>query len=400
MALSACLVTGSERAAIATIEIRGPGAGEVIAKNLRLATRRAVVRGEVRYGTWQAHAGSEPAAAPGESVVLVCIDSLGDLKTAGPEIKQVVQHEDFWELHCHGGQIAAQRILHDLQQSGVAVLDQDQWQAACGQDELDRESVTALTHTLTTRAAGYVLDQVRGAMQGFAQRSLAATDENRSGAMAEIRSHAAEILRFAEFGLHLTKPWAVVLAGMPNAGKSSLVNALVGYRRSITLDQPGTTRDLLHADAVLDGWPIQFCDTAGIRQDTADEIERMGIERAQASISSADLVIWVDDAAVGRCPVDPSLRASARRWIHVLNKIDLLNRVPQSAAPGSIETSATTAVGIDSLRRSIISTLIPELPPSGAPVPINERQVDALRQVLAAEGVISLRHALKRLLGS
>jgi tRNA modification GTPase len=88
----------------------------------------------------------------------------------------------------------------------------------------------------------------------------------------------------------------VVIAGPPNVGKSSLINALLGYQRAIVFDQPGTTRDVLTATTAIDGWPVELADTAGIREGD-DAIETEGVARALAEIRAADLVVEVWDAS-------------------------------------------------------------------------------------------------------
>ena len=96
-------------------------------------------------------------------------------------------------------------------------------------------------------------------------------------------------------GLRLVKPWRVVVSGPVNAGKSSLVNALAGFSRSIVSAEPGTTRDVLETRIVLDGWEIDLIDTAGLREpdEVASATERAGIERALAAAVTADLVLQV-----------------------------------------------------------------------------------------------------------
>ena len=141
-------------------------------------------------------------------------------------------------------------------------------------------------------------------------------------------------------------------------GKSSLINAIVGYERAITMDLPGTTRDVLRAETVLDGWPIELMDTAGMRE-AADEIEREGVGRAAAAVARADLVVWVRDGEAS-LPIDPDWPAVIR----VCNKVDA------GATPGSGElgTSTVTGVGVEALQDAIVQALVPEVPPPGSPV--------------------------------
>ncbi len=174
----------------------------------------------------------------------------------------------------------------------------------------------------------------------------------------------------------------VVLAGPPNVGKSSLINALVGYPRAIVHDAPGTTRDLVTAPAALAGWPVELTDTAGLRL-TDDPLEAAGVELAQARLSSADTIVLVFDI---RQPWDETAKRLTARWpaaIVVHNKSDL-------AAPGldwrpeGICTSATTGHGLGELERAIVEHLVPVEPSAGMAVPFAGRQVECLQHIAAA----------------
>jgi tRNA modification GTPase len=208
--------------------------------------------------------------------------------------------------------------------------------------------------------------------------------------------HAAaaidQLLAHASLGLHLTRPWKVVLAGAPNAGKSSLVNALVGYERSIVYAQPGTTRDAVGVETAVAGWPVRLVDTAGLREST-DPVERAGVAIARRQIAQADLTILVYDAADPRsiaasvtaagatgdgqaADADPSLRLSDA--LLVANKIDLVAKGQRDALAG-LPTSALAGDGIAGLLRAIGRRLVPAPPDRGAAVPFTTEQVDALR---------------------
>ena len=154
----------------------------------------------------------------------------------------------------------------------------------------------------------------------------------------------------------MTRPWRIVLTGEPNVGKSSLLNALLGYERSIVFDQPGTTRDALRAITAIDGWPVELFDTAGLRT-PGDSLEAAGLERAREQLAAADCVLHVTDASQV-ATVEPR-----RGAILVGNKSDLIDG-PLCAAwqqrhPGGILVSAKTGAGIDELCRILSGRLVP-----------------------------------------
>ncbi|MYA31541.1 MAG: tRNA uridine-5-carboxymethylaminomethyl(34) synthesis GTPase MnmE [Gammaproteobacteria bacterium] len=152
-------------------------------------------------------------------------------------------------------------------------------------------------------------------------------------------SEAAERGRILRDGLN------VVISGRPNAGKSSLLNALAGEPAAIVADEPGTTRDLVRAEISIDGIPVELIDTAGLRS-AEGGVEREGVRRARAARDEADLVLDVWDAAAGGPQPRP-----AGRTIVVRNKIDLTGEAPGGAGDGTVSLSARTGAGLDSLRR-------------------------------------------------
>ena len=404
IAVTACLITGRERAAIAIISLCGNHAFEIINQNFTPATTREICRGDVRYGIWHGPGIKGDNTVPTESVVVAFLDATDHRENgAGPFFGTTkpldANTAENWEIHCHGGAAAIQRILDDIGAAGATIVDSDEVLARAGISELRQEALNAIGRTMTVRTAAVVLDQVRGAMTNFVSDARLQLEGNSENAIDFIHRQAKEILSFSEFGKHLTEPWSVVLAGSPNVGKSSLINAIVGYQRSITLDRPGTTRDVLHADAIIDGWPILLSDTAGIRTNPAESIERLGIERAREALRMADLVLWIEAAPGCESTAPPVDLESTRRWLRVVNKIDLARQLSTSPKSQAVQTSATLGTGIDALRQAIVTKLTPKLPPTGFPVPLGKRQVGILKDILAAENATSLQQLLKQLQG-
>ena len=143
----------------------------------------------------------------------------------------------------------------------------------------------ALADARTMRTAAILLDQYNGAC---ARHSSKSKSRVQAGKAPAARRQAEALLAHAATGLHLVKPWQVVIAGRPNVGKSSLINAIAGYQRAIVHSPPGTTRDIVTVQTAMDGWPVEISDTAGLRE-SDDPIERAGIELAREKITAADL---------------------------------------------------------------------------------------------------------------
>src|SRR4029079_15424602 len=153
----------------------------------------------------------------------------------------------------------------------------------------------------------------------------------------------------------------------PNVGKSTLVNALVGYERAIVFDQPGTTRDLVSAVTALDGWPIELTDTAGLRK-SDQALEQEGIVRAKAEMQVADLVLLVFDATQAWSRNDETLVQEWSNALVVYNKCDLLaaradGTDARDGGPTGLLTSAKTGVNIAELIGRIVMRLVPAAPP-------------------------------------
>lgn len=182
----------------------------------------------------------------------------------------------------------------------------------------------------------------------------------------------------------------VVIAGPPNAGKSSLVNAIAGEERAIVTDIPGTTRDHIEVPLSLEGIPVLLTDTAGLRQ-TEDQVEAIGVARAKRLVAGADVLVWLGD------PADPPLHP---RLLCVHPKVDLTGH---AAAPdGSIALSSLTGEGLQELLKRV-SVEARSLLPGEDAIALNRRQAshisaaaDALEEAAAASEVVIVAEGLRR----
>jgi len=202
------------------------------------------------------------------------------------------------------------------------------------------------------------------------------------GRLQALRADVAAILAEAAQGALLNEGITVVIAGRPNAGKSSLLNQLAGYDRAIVTELPGTTRDVLSERITLGGLPIQVVDTAGLR-DSGDVIEREGVRRARLEIAGADRVLLVFDATE---PEDPLAFAREEglpleRLTIVFNKMDLVGPTArlETACP-SVRISALTGVGLDDLAAHLKEVV--GLREDEGGFSARRRHLDALRRAL------------------
>ncbi len=303
------------------------------------------------------------------------------------------------EIHCHGGDAAVRRILDDLQQQiGCAVVSWQQ-QSPSGVGQFDAECLDALGRATTERTAEILLEQSTGLLRmafermglitpvAGSPRADAAMPELDALSRHELLVQIDDLLSWADFGLHLTQPWNVVLTGRPNVGKSSLINRLLGYERAIVFDQPGTTRDAVTADTALEGWPIRLIDTAGLR-DTTEELEAAGIALARQRLASADLRVVLIDVSEPPSTDDERLLAEWPDAIVVAHKVDLSEHWPDQWSDQFphrvVRVSSATCEGIPELQRTLVERLIPRVPPLGTAMPVNLRQIELLHATRAA----------------
>ena len=373
------LSSGTPPAAVAVVRISGPRADaalEALAGGLpepRVATLATLRLGNER------------------------LDRALVLRFPGP---RSVTGEDVAELHLHGGRAVVAAVLDAL--AGLEGLRPAQpgefTRRAFSHGRIDLAEAEGLADLLAAETEAQrraALAMAGGALsrqvEAWRQRLLAlaaaleaALDFSDEGEVGEAwpAGWDAELAALAgEIGALLDRPLAerlrdglrVVIAGPPNAGKSSLLNMLVQRDAAITAATPGTTRDLIEAPTAIGGLPFLLVDTAGLR-DSADAIETAGVARARASLDAADLILWLGD---------PAEAPDRERTILVQSKCDL------SAEPREADArvSAVTGQGVAGLIGTLVARAR-DLLPGETEIAVNARQRAAL-----AEAAIALRSA-------
>ena len=332
------LATAPGRAGIAVVRISGPEAWSIGAKIAGLASTPRSLVGTFRHVRFRARDGET-------------VDDGVILFFAAP---RSYTGEDVVELQCHGGGIPSRLLLEAATAAGARPAEPGEFTKRAflnGKTDLARaEAVMDLVAARTERAAtaaraqmdGRLSDAVNAAFDALVDiqasvEHLLDFDEDEipstfcddsARALLELEGRLAYLASNWHAGHLLREGALAVISGLPNAGKSSLLNALLGRNRAVVSDIPGTTRASIEESCDVAGIPVRLVDTAGLRTGAADAIEAEGVARSEALIRDADLHIRVVDASVPLPPEEARAIAElpVERTIVVLNKADLIQQ--------------------------------------------------------------------------
>ena len=403
--------TSREPGAVAILRISGPAAANVLASCFTPRGRHA------------------PTARPRRLIHGVAVSASGeeidDCLAVWMPAPNSFTGEDVAEIQCHGGPAITDAVMRAAIAAGARPAQPGEFTRRAflngKMDLAQAEAVADLVVARTDLARRLALRQLRG---GLSQRIdtireavidvgaeiEAALDFPEEDIISESSERLAARLRQAHQDLQamldgfskarLVREGArVVLAGKPNAGKSSLFNALVGQERAIVTPHPGTTRDTIESTVDLDGLPVTYIDTAGVR-DARDEIEQLGILRTNEAMESADLVLHVVDSTqellndLAAIALPSGL--APERILTVWNKVDLKAAAASTVPDDGFAISAKTGSGLSALEAAIRDSLLGTAQAEDLAL-AGERHATCVRD--ATEALIRAEVALRENLG-
>ena len=322
--------------------------------------------------------------------------------------------EDVVELTCHGGILAAKMALDAALENGARLAEPGEFTRRAflhGRIDLAQaEAVADLIHSRTELALRAANEQLAGKLSqristlrnemvetlahieahiDFPEEDIA--PDTQAQLIARLERGVAfmdELLRTAGEGQILRRGIRAAIIGRPNAGKSSLLNQLLGHDRAIVSPVPGTTRDTIAETANIRGLPVVFIDTAGLRE-ARDELEVEGVRRSRLALQQAELILHVVDVSEALTHADEAYLAefAGRKRILVRNKMDLAARLqlPDLASGPAVEVCCLTGQGIETLKDAIKELVWSgEIKAEMLQVMINSRHQDALGRARAA----------------
>lgn len=295
--------------------------------------------------------------------------------------------QDVVEINCHGGMTPVRRVLELALKAGARLAQPGEFTKRAflnGRIDLSQaEAVLDLIRAKTAKAERLALEQLRGGMSGeinavkekvlsvcvhfealmdFPEEDVERLAESEiRGRLRSAMAGCEALSRSYEEGRFFRDGLKVVIAGRPNVGKSSLLNALIQKDRAIVTDMSGTTRDVIDEHLDINGLPMRVMDTAGIRE-ARDLAEEEGVRRSLCAIEDADLVLCVFDGSVPFSDADMELikKIDGKNSLFVINKSDLPQSPQTPLHAPSLSVSAKTGFGLEGLKAAIYGAVIKE----------------------------------------
>lgn len=314
--------------------------------------------------------------------------------------------EEVAEIQCHGGAVAVSEVLRLCALGGARLAEAGEFTERAflnGKLDLTRaEAIMDIVEAKSDAALVQAAAQKSGALYhavvenesalleaiAYVQADLdfpeddieRLTDEALSDRVQRVRESVAALSRGAARGRIFREGIRMVIAGRPNVGKSSLLNALIGRDRAIVTDIAGTTRDVVSEALSIRGVPVELLDTAGLRA-TDDAVEAIGVERAREAAEAADLILYCVDATAGLLEEDAAfVRETEQPLLYVINKSDL--RDGYTIADGlhsEVRVSARFGTGLEALEAAVYETIMAKVE-AGGQAAANVRQLSLLEE--------------------
>nr|WP_325224238.1 tRNA uridine-5-carboxymethylaminomethyl(34) synthesis GTPase MnmE [uncultured Oscillibacter sp.] len=345
--------------------------------------------------------------------------------------------EDSAEFHCHGSPVVLREVLAALFAAGArqagpgeftkrAFLNGrlDLTQAEAVIDLIDAETAAAARNAAAQLDGGLrrALEPIQEALLDITSRFYAVVDypdediqdagpEEIAAALRQAGGALTALLSTCKRGKVLKRGVRTAIVGLPNAGKSSLLNALAGYERAIVTDIPGTTRDTVEESVLCGGVLLRLIDTAGLRE-TEDAVEKLGVERSRRAMEEAELILLVRDGAAEDCPENRAhweaealllnqVARTGKPWLCIESKSDLTG--PRAFSVGLIQkdannpaaclcVSSVTGYGLDKLENAVAALF-----PAGDPGEAGSLLTDRRQEEAADRARAAVRRALEAL---
>lgn len=395
----AAISTALGEAAISVLRVSGPQAREIAGRVFRASGGKEI-----------------SDLLPRQAYLVTAVDALGMTLDQGLLMlfrgPASYTGEDVIEFHGHGGLLVTQKMLETLLAAGARAAEPGEFtQRAFLNGKMDltqAEAVMDLIHAQSTLALKAAHEQLGGAIGkeaadlkeellpvlahveayiDFPEEDISPdTGASLVARMDRVLERAQRLIATSEQGRILRHGARTVIGGEPNVGKSSLLNLLLGFERAIVSPTAGTTRDTIEEIIQVHGIPLRLVDTAGLREDSSDAIEQVGIQRTQRELERADLILEVVDGsrppeAAQRIPLPPGAES---RHLLILNKAD---QGLHAGWTDGIALSCVAESGVEALREAIRGVIMQAgTMQADHPIAINARHKDCFERIVTQVG--------------